>query len=1282
MGDPYEVTAIGNVFADQTYTPENPLYIGSVKPNIGHTEANSGLAGLVKVVLALEKGMIPPMIGYETPHPALDLKNGALKIVTELIPWPQKTIKRASLNSSGFGGANAHFIIDSAESYVECRTPLHPQHTAAPPPPPPPHHVSGYEYALSETSSESWEHLQVPAPDESPTPTRAASSIADSDTQVTKLLLPRSSFLFPFSAKSEYSLKHQTLVVCGEFHHPSDADVAHTLSGHRTRHSRRSYVVRNDKGRASLDVKYGKKKDSPATAFVFTGQGAAWPCNGKELMETYPTFRDSIRQLDRVLREIDGTLDWTIESAMLEPPETTRINEIKQSQTCTAALQIATVQLLESFNIKPVASCGHSSGEIAAAYVSGYISAEEALILAFIRGVFAEQGSVAGAMMAVGLGSDAVQEYLSPEANTVTVACSNSPQSVTLAGNRDDIEAILQRLKADNIFCRILNTGGNQYHSRLMKTVSHRLEELSDECLVRFPSLPECPIEKRIPWYSSVDSRLLPLDQHITPEYWRRNAESQVDFCGALTSLLQDHSVTQIIEIGPASTLFAPVRQIVDEMRLKNPPQYGSVLIRQKNGLDTLLDLAGKLFLQGFPIDLVQVNFSEGIKPEIVVDLPTYKWNHEKALPLSASMSRWSMEKHASNYGSHDLLGLKIPTSAVSAPTWRNRISLEHLPWLKDHMVGTSVVFPAMGYVSSVVEAISQIKRTDTWKDTVGFNNAAIRYTIRDLQLKVAMVILNEMEVYISFHETASEGWYEFKVTSAVDNTWQENCCGTVSVAYVKDHAEEHGILTRKTSDYDMTEPVSSSACYKAFKRTGLNYGPTFARLSKVLTNPRVTEARATVDLNPKTGVMKMESEYPVHPATLDACMHLGMVAGVRGKINELNETSLPASIEKICIWSPFKLKRCSEGIVDAKTEKTSAVESTAEFTLRAHCGGLLMQIQALKTKKSGSLGTAIDPVLEGIKRRPYHRLSWIFGGSRIACQDNVPQLDDANFIDQDSVPQHVNASFIKQLNELSLKDATNSRILLYFVYRDNPSPTLENYCKQLQGYSIRLCALKDISKIPKQDAEAEKHYISFAEFESATSLFETMTMDEWAGFQAMVSSAKTIIWVTTTASKPEHAMVSGVRRVLMSERPSLRFGILDMVDSSTVELDTIDGLEHIIWLSGKISGIILTNMGDMEFRCCDNGKLYVPRLVEYTELNGDYHQRLEDHTPQTLPYNSKAPLQIRFKDAGVLESIYWEEIHMPAALQKNEVEVRVKAAGVKVKVMRLDHCLSIFSEV
>ncbi|KJZ80104.1 hypothetical protein HIM_00818 [Hirsutella minnesotensis 3608] len=558
-GDVIETQAIGNIFGT------GGVLIGSVKPGLGHSEAASGLTSLIKAVLALEHGTIPPNIRLREPNP----KGPSSSNVGPATPkqWLIDRGARVSVSSLGVGGTNAHAIVESV-------------------------HQTG-------NTEDQYEDPQFIVPR------------GGQDSHGENLVL--------FSAHSEASLArviqlHREWLVGGRSHQVSD--VASTLALHRTHRRHRSFAVVDNKGQTLSEGVLRLSKDSPSVLVVFNGQGAQWGGMGKRLVESDPHFRGDIEQMDRVLQTLSKPPEWSLLDELLKPASSSRIGEVEVAQPACAAIQMATFNKLKRLGLMPWAVIGHSSGEIAAAYAAGHISMECAMTIAYYRGYVSGQPSCVGAMAAIGMGPASLRHYLE---DGVVIACYNSPSSCTISGDRPRVETTLHNLREQEpeVLYKLLNTRA-AYHSPHMDVVASEYLQLLQVDTAKFGQ-PQDKIDTGVKCYSSVTCGLVN-DEMSSPSYWVHNLRMPVQLSDAVGVMLRARD-SVLVEIGPHSTLSGSLKEIC--RHLFRPWLYTSTMSRGSDSAVDFLGCVGNLYQHGVSLDLRPL-FVGG---RAVTGLPCYPWD-------------------------------------------------------------------------------------------------------------------------------------------------------------------------------------------------------------------------------------------------------------------------------------------------------------------------------------------------------------------------------------------------------------------------------------------------------------------------------------------------------------------------------------------------------------------------------------------------------------------------------------------------------------------------------
>ncbi|RYP67427.1 hypothetical protein DL771_007258 [Monosporascus sp. 5C6A] len=631
VGDPIEVKAIHQAMGISR-SRDAPVLIGSIKPNIGHSEAASSMATLIKAVLALEKGVIPPTAGVTTLNPEIPWDEINVEVATEPVPFSASIpVRRIGVSAFGYAGTNAHAILESTQSII----PDYRQHT-----------FMNLPDAI----------LHAPSLD--------------------IVGLDRGHLLL-FSAHDEPTLKNNL----------------HDYAS-------KTGSLTSDIHAATTEI-ISKPTEPAKLAFVFTE---------RQHLANEPEF----------------------------------------SQPLCTAIQIALVDLMTRWGVRPVATIGHSSGEIGAAYAAGRISAGVAIAAAYFRGKVAASLRTDGAMLAVGLGADEALGHIRAlrVEDRVAIACHNSPTNTTLSGDREPLELLKDSFDSKQVFARMLKTGGKAYHSHHMKEAAARyLEYLRGEKRTT-GSLPKATM------FSTTESMQLPSPEKDIPDsYWAANLNSPVLFHQGVQLMLREMpNINLFVEVGPHPALAGPLRQTLETIN-KQGIVYQPTLKRGELGGNQMLRLAGNLWARDSRIDVSAVTGVENMARDgtidikegaLLVDLPPYHWTYTKTYWAE---SRLSKEHRGMTEARHDILGRRLIGTSSLEPMWRNVLRQKDLPWLAQHRVGGEVILPASGYMALAVEALTQLNAQSDIPLTI------YSYTIRDLIISVATVIPDDdLGTEILFH--------------------------------------------------------------------------------------------------------------------------------------------------------------------------------------------------------------------------------------------------------------------------------------------------------------------------------------------------------------------------------------------------------------------------------------------------------------------------------------------------------------------------------------------------
>ena len=602
--------------------------------------------------------------------------------------------------------------------------------------------------------------------------------------------------------------------------------------------------------------------------------------------------------------------------------ETSQVGSVHLSQPLCTALQLALVELLASWDIRPTAVTGHSSGEIAAAYTVGALTFEDAMAVAYHRGVVSsivKTKKSRGAMIAVGMTpEDAIPIIAGLTQGRATVACINSPTSITISGDLSAITELEENLKAKALFARKLDVEV-AYHS-------YHMESVAQDYLTALSEVKAQAVNTEIEFYSSVTGKRADPSE-LGPSYWVENLVGQVKFAASLRNLCtetsrrstrlrrrgRDSVIDILVEIGPHSALAGPIKQIIQaESKLKDsPPTYRTALIRKVDAVETCLTLASDLLTGGYAVNIAGCNRPESTEtPQVLIDLPHYVWNHSTSYWAESRISKaYRFRPHARS----DILGFPEVSANSPRPSWRNYVRASEIPWIKDHRVQDSVVYPAAGYLVMAIEAASQ--------RATARNINVTGYKLREVTFGQALVLLEqsgEIETIVQLkpHQEGtrlfSDTWDEFCVMSVThDDRWTEHCRGLISVEKIKTQ-DVIGQVGQQTAGHSQKTSYMEALCqtqidtkelYHQLDSLGLHYGPSFTNMESAKSGPNMSISK--IKIPDTAAAMPMGFQYStiIHPATADSLFH-GMFAALASDSVSLKNPLLPVFVGEVSVSS------------------------------------------------------------------------------------------------------------------------------------------------------------------------------------------------------------------------------------------------------------------------------------------------------------------------------------------------------------------------------------------
>lgn len=557
------------------------------------------------------------------------------------------------------------------------------------------------------------------------------------------------------------------------------------------------------------------------------------------------------------------------------------VDEVQFSMPLTCAIQIALVCLLEDWGVRPAAVTGHSTGEVAAAFTAGAVTLEEAMAITFFRGLL-NSGHISshtcpGSMMAVGMGPDEVKPYLDGLADTssgkVVIACFNSPSSITLSGDTAAIEALEQKFNSKGIFARKLKVQA-AFHSHHMVPLAESYGSLLDKNM----NIGQRSFSDSVKFYSPTTGSQIQDANLLGPGHWVENMLLPVHFTQSFTNMLLTDKLDFIVEVGAHSTLAGPIRQLLNGPNMKNLGiVYESCLHRGRDAVNTAQTLAGKVLQYEYPIDMSRVNFPTGSSNLVAIpDLPSYPWNHTTRFWIE---SRTSREHRFRKHSPHELLGVRLPGISDGLPIWRLVLRTAELPWVRDHVVQSKIVYPGSGYIAMAIEAMRQLYDTQ--------ENIVTGYCLREVEILKALIVPDNaegVEVQLSLEHVDERSLMpdcrQFRICSAPDkeSPWDAIATGLISVVRAERPADHFAL--RYTADKIKTgldansykKRLKPNELFDTLHGLGVQHGPSFRNIEgEILQSEGRALTKLIVAKSTSASAEERRDSHVIHPTTLDS---------------------------------------------------------------------------------------------------------------------------------------------------------------------------------------------------------------------------------------------------------------------------------------------------------------------------------------------------------------------------------------------------------------------------
>ncbi|QCX80416.1 Phenolphthiocerol synthesis polyketide synthase type I Pks15/1 [Streptomyces sp. YIM 121038] len=795
LGDPIEAQALLATYG-QDRPADQPLLLGSVKSNIGHTQAASGVAGVIKMVMAMRHGVLPENLHTDRPSTHVDWSAGAVELLTEAREWAAREDggpRRAGVSSFGVSGTNAHVIVEQApvEEPAEAVEPVAPV-TAVP------WLVSARSAeALREQAERLREHV---AGD----PGQDAVDIGWS------LLSGRS------------ALEHRAVVFGRE-----RADLLAGLES----------LASGGPGTLAGSVVEGR------LGVVFTGQGSQRIGMGRELYETFPVFAAA---LDEVCAHIDPWIERSLQSVMFGT-DADLLERTGYAQPALFAMEVALYRLAESFGVRPEIVGGHSIGELAAAYVAGLWSLEDAAQLVAARGRLMQALPEGGAMLAAQIAEADVLPLLADVADRVGVAAVNGPAQIVLSGERTALEALEEALRGDGRKVKWLKVS-HAFHSPLMGPALDDFREVAAKLTYQ---------DTVLPVVSNLTGALAKAAELKDPEYWVRHIREAVRFHDGLNALT-DFGVSTLLELGPDSVLTAMAHDTLTDPAA----QAGLVgaVRKDRPEPDAFLTALAKAHVRGVTVDWAPLYAP--VESRRRVELPTYAFQHQRYWPRPAVGGVGDARATGLNPADHPLFGAAVALADMDGYLFTGRLSLATHPWLAGHALAGTVLLPATAYVELALHAGHRVGCAH----------------LEELTLQAPLVLPERGGVQMQLAVGAADAFgrrpvnlYSRPQHVSADDLWSDepwlrHATGTLAPA-----------PAARPADADLAqwppagaERADTEALYESLAAAGFRYGSAFLGLRSVWRRGDALFAEVALPEEDR----EEAGAYGLHPALLDAALH------------------------------------------------------------------------------------------------------------------------------------------------------------------------------------------------------------------------------------------------------------------------------------------------------------------------------------------------------------------------------------------------------------------------